>query len=77
MDNRISNRTAARLLGIAPATLRKWRHERRGPSGYVAYSRSYGTYPESAVIEWLDKKTNPLRTPLADVAAPASGVPDV
>lgn len=58
MDIRISNRTAARLLGISPATLRKWRHLGKGPPGYVSYSKSFGTYSKAAVIEWLAKRAN-------------------
>jgi hypothetical protein len=49
----ISGREAARILGIAPKTLRNWRSAGRGPT-YVKYGGRHGPvrYDVEALLAW-------------------------
>jgi predicted site-specific integrase-resolvase len=50
---------AAKLLGIRPATLRKWRHLGRSPR-FVRYGQGPGArcyYQVKDIKEWLEERT--------------------
>ncbi len=51
IDTLLSEKQLATRINVARPTLRKWRHEKRGP----AYTRLGGAirYSESAVQAWL------------------------
>lgn len=43
----------AKTLGVKTQTLRKWRMQGRGPTGWVKQSKTLVTYDETAVEEYL------------------------
>ena len=55
----LSNAEAASLLGLAPYTLRLWRHKGKGPR-YVKLGESKQAnvvYVEADVLAWRDART--------------------
>ncbi len=58
MQKLLSNNEAAALLGIAPNTLKFWRHRGRGPVFVkLGHARQAGVaYEEADVIAWRDAR---------------------
>jgi len=52
----ITTREVARLLAIAPDTLRQWRSRGYGPP-YVSVSRGAVRYDPAAIAAWLASRT--------------------
>lgn len=69
----LSNAEAARLLGLAPYTLRLWRHQGKGPR-YVKLGESKQAnvvYVEADVLAWRNARTF-ASTSAATVQYPAT-----
>ena len=44
---------AARRIGVTRKTLSKWRHEKKGPGGWIYLSPTMAVYPESEVEAFM------------------------
>ena len=55
-DLRVSDGTAADLLGVGPRSLRDWRQEGWGPT-YVCADRQKITYRLSDLLAWIDSRS--------------------
>lgn len=53
MTDYILAQVVAAKLGVKTATLAKWRRQKRGPSGWVRYSKTAVAYPVEEVDRWL------------------------
>lgn len=54
-DLRITEQTAAQLIGVTQRTLRSWRDEGRGPA-YVAAEKRRLTYRIADVLAWIESR---------------------
>jgi hypothetical protein len=53
MEERISSRRAAALIGVKTQTLAKWRCLGKGPAGWVQVSATHVTYPLGEIEKFL------------------------
>lgn len=49
----LNQRQAARMLGVTPAALAKWRQKGTGPRPFFKVSKTLILYPISALRAWL------------------------
>ena len=59
---RLTEAEAAKLLNVAPATLRNWRHRRKGPR-YVKYSKHIYYLPEGITDYLRSCIVDPMHDP--------------
>ena len=52
----ITSSEAARRLGVRTKTLAKWRHQRKGPEGWIYASATLTLYPESALEAFIEEQ---------------------
>lgn len=57
-DKRIPARVAAEMIGVATATLAKWRRFGKGPQDWTKVSASLVTYSLASVEQFLAKRSN-------------------
>lgn len=60
---------AARMLGVTTKTLAKWRHERKGPAGWIYASATMTLYPEIELEAFIRERTG--KTPVFNFRRPA------
>lgn len=52
----IKSSEAARRLGVTTKTLAKWRHERKGPAGWIYASATMTLYPENELEAFIRER---------------------
>lgn len=57
-DELVSSKEAARLLGIKPQTLDRWRHLGKGPV-FCKYERGAVRYQRAVIQQWINERTFP------------------
>ena len=65
----IRSSEAARRLGVTTKTLAKWRHERKGPGGWIYASATMTLYPENELETYILERTG--KTPVFNFRRPA------
>ncbi len=66
----VKSSEAARRLGVTTKTLAKWRHERKGPSGWIYASATMTLYPEVELEAFIRERTG--RTPVFNFRKPVA-----
>jgi DNA-binding transcriptional regulator YiaG len=65
----VKSSEAARRLGVTTKTLAKWRHERKGPAGWIYASATMTLYPENELETFIRERTG--KTPVFNFRRPA------